>query len=166
MSGREILVVLHSGRETNRRVAATVAQRLAKDGIRLRVIGEEWAEVDCQGLPDELAPRIVEGRPGCAEGAEVVLVLGGDGTLLRAAEMSRPVGTPLLGVNLGRIGFLAETEQDLARYLPRAAHLDADACRASVSDWTPAAMAERYITLYRRLLNTASTQRTVAAAPR
>ncbi len=113
MSVREILVVLHSGRDTNRRVAATVAQRLAKDGIRLRVIGEEWAEVDCQGLPDELVPRIVEGRPGCAEGAEVVLVLGGDGTLLRAAEMARPVGTPLLGVNLGRIGFLAETEQDL-----------------------------------------------------
>ncbi len=113
MTPREILVVLHSGRETNRRVAATVAQRLAKDGIRLRVIGEEWAEVECDGLPEALAPRIVEGRPGCAEGAEVVLVLGGDGTLLRAAEMSRPVGTPLLGVNLGRIGFLAETEQDL-----------------------------------------------------
>ncbi|MDN5932467.1 MAG: NAD kinase, partial [Pseudonocardia sp.] len=36
----------------------------------------------------------------------------GDGTLLRAAEMARPVGVPLLGVNLGRIGFLAETEQD------------------------------------------------------
>lgn len=110
---REILVVLHSGRETNRRVAATVAHRLAKDGIRLRVIGEEWAGVECDGLPGELTPSVVEGRPGCAAGAEVVLVLGGDGTLLRAAEMARPVGTPLLGVNLGRIGFLAETEQDL-----------------------------------------------------
>ena len=63
-------------------------------------------------LPEHLRPRIVEGRPGCAEGAEVVLVLGGDGTLLRAAELARPAGVPLLGVNLGRVGFLAEAEEE------------------------------------------------------
>ena len=107
---REVLVVLHAGRETNRRVAAGVASRLAAAGVRSRVIGSEWAEVTCDDLPPGLEPRIVEGRPGCAEGAEVALVLGGDGTLLRAAEMARPVGTPLLGVNLGHVGFLAETE--------------------------------------------------------
>lgn len=94
---REILVVLHTGRATNLRTAAAVAQRLAASGVRLRVLGEEWAEVRCDGLPAGLVPRFVEGKPGCAEGAEVVLVLGGDGTLLRAAEMARPVGVPLLG---------------------------------------------------------------------
>jgi NAD+ kinase len=109
---REILVVLHTGRATNLRTAAAVAQRLAASGVRLRVLGEEWAEVQCDGLPAGLVPRFVEGKPGCAEGAEVVLVLGGDGTLLRAAEMARPVGVPLLGVNLGRVGFLAEAEQE------------------------------------------------------
>jgi NAD+ kinase len=109
---REILVVLHSGRETNRRTAAAVAHRLAAAGVRLRVLGDEWAEVPNGDLPASLTPRAVEGRPGCAEGAEVVLVLGGDGTLLRAAEMARPVGVPLLGVNLGRVGFLAEAEQE------------------------------------------------------
>jgi len=109
---REVLLVLHAGRETNRRTAAAVAQRLAASGIRLRVIAEEWAEVEDGDLPRGLVPRIVDGRPGCAEAAEVVLVLGGDGTLLRAAEMSRPVGVPLLGVNLGRVGFLAEAEQE------------------------------------------------------
>jgi NAD+ kinase len=109
---REVLVVLHSGRETNRRTAAAVAHRLAASGIRLRVLGKEWAEVDDGNLPEELAPRVVDGRPGCADGAEVVLVLGGDGTLLRAAEMARPVGVPLLGVNLGRVGFLAEAEEE------------------------------------------------------
>ncbi|HET6260581.1 MAG TPA: NAD kinase, partial [Pseudonocardia sp.] len=81
-------------------------------GVRLRVIGDEWAEVENGDLPASLEPRVVEGRPGCAEGAEVVLVLGGDGTLLRAAETARPVGVPLLGVNLGRVGFLAEAEEE------------------------------------------------------
>jgi NAD+ kinase len=109
---REILVVLHAGRATNRHTAAAVAKRLADSGVRLRVLGEEWAEVENGDLPPELTPRVVDGKPGCAEGAEVVLVLGGDGTLLRAAEMARPVGVPLLGVNLGRVGFLAEAEQE------------------------------------------------------
>jgi NAD+ kinase len=45
-----------------------------------------------------------------ADGAEIVFALGGDGTLLRAAELARPVRAPLLGINLGRVGFLAEAE--------------------------------------------------------
>ena len=114
MTTREVLVVLHAGRPTNRYTAAAVARRLAADGVRLRMLGDEWKQVaDLIGdLPPELAPRVVDARPGCAEGAEVALVLGGDGTLLRAAETARPVGVPLLGVNLGHVGFLAEAEQE------------------------------------------------------
>lgn len=120
---REVLLVLHAGRATNLRTAAAVASRLAAADIRLRVIGGEWAEVITADLPAALEPRIVEGRPGCAEGAEVVLVLGGDGTVLRAAELARPTGAPLLGVNLGHYGFLAEAEQEFL-----AGALDAIAC--------------------------------------
>jgi len=47
---------------------------------------------------------------GAAQDAELVLVLGGDGTFLRAAELARPAGVPMLGVNLGHVGFLAEAE--------------------------------------------------------
>jgi NAD+ kinase len=43
---------------------------------------------------------------------ELVIVLGGDGTILRAAELVRGCGAPLLGVNLGHVGFLAESERD------------------------------------------------------
>lgn len=120
---REVLLVLHSGRAANLRTAAAVAEHLAAQGIRLRVIGAEWAEVGSLDLPTGLESRIVDGRPGCAEGAEIVLVLGGDGTVLRAAEMARPTGVPLLGVNLGHYGFLAEAEQE---FLTDA--LDAIAC--------------------------------------
>ena len=50
----------------------------------------------------------------------MVLVIGGDGTLLRAAELARPAGTPLLGVNLGHVGFLAEAEpEDLSEAVDR-----------------------------------------------
>ncbi len=111
---REVLVVLHAGRPTNRYTAAAVARRLAADGVRLRMLDDEWKQVAplVGDLPTEMAPRVVDSRPGCADGAEVALVLGGDGTLLRAAETARPVGVPLLGVNLGHVGFLAEAEQE------------------------------------------------------
>jgi NAD+ kinase len=74
--------------------------------MRVRVLEDEapaldLAEVDVVPLTDQ-----------AAEGCEVVVVFGGDGTLLRAAEWARPAGAPLLGVNLGHIGFLAETEPD------------------------------------------------------
>jgi NAD+ kinase len=55
---------------------------------------------------------VLPAGPDAAKDAELVIVLGGDGTLLRAAEIARPARTPLLGVNLGHIGFLAEAEPD------------------------------------------------------
>lgn len=112
---REVQLVLHAGRIQNRHTAVEVAHRLAAAGVRLRVLADEWVGVCGDELPDGMHPHVVEGQPGCAEGAEVVLVLGGDGTFLRAAEMARPCGVPLLGVNLGRVGFLAEAEQENLR---------------------------------------------------
>lgn len=43
-----------------------------------------------------------------AKGAELAIVLGGDGTMLRAAQLCRGIDIPILGVNLGNVGFLAE----------------------------------------------------------
>ncbi|MBV8463603.1 MAG: NAD(+)/NADH kinase [Acidimicrobiales bacterium] len=55
-------------------------------------------------------------------GADLVVSLGGDGTLLRAVDHAAPVGVPVLGVNLGRLGYLTSVEPDhleeaLARFL-------------------------------------------------
>ena len=46
-----------------------------------------------------------------AQGAEVAIVLGGDGTMLRAAQICRGIDSPILGVNLGSVGFLAEIQK-------------------------------------------------------
>jgi NAD+ kinase len=43
---------------------------------------------------------------------EVAMVLGGDGTILKAAEIVRDAQVPLVGINLGHVGFLAESERD------------------------------------------------------
>jgi NAD+ kinase len=102
---REVLLVLHTGHPENLRTAEQVAHRLATAGIGVRVLAEESAHLD-----PALCEHEVPTGPKAAASADLVLVLGGDGTLLRAAELARPCGVPLLGVNLGRVGFLAEAD--------------------------------------------------------
>jgi NAD+ kinase len=70
------------------------------------VLAAEAAHLDA-ALCDHQMPI----GPQAAAGAELIVVLGGDGTLLRAAELARPCGVPLLGVNFGRVGFLAEADR-------------------------------------------------------
>ena len=48
--------------------------------------------------------------PAELKGADLVLTLGGDGTFLAGARLAAPMGIPVLGVNLGRLGFLTELE--------------------------------------------------------
>lgn len=105
-SKRTMLVIAHTGRESARRSATQVIQRLIAAGVAVRVTEAEVPALECAGA------TVVSAGPAAAEDAELVIVLGGDGTLLRAAELARPAGTPLIGVNLGHIGFLAETEPD------------------------------------------------------
>ena len=102
---RSALLVTHTGRRHSAEHARTVAADLIAAGFEVRVIREEAADLDLAGTTP------VDG-PAAAEGAEIVLALGGDGTLLRAAELARPAGVPLLGINLGKVGFLAEAEID------------------------------------------------------
>ncbi len=51
-------------------------------------------------------------RSECDPGCDVLFVLGGDGTLLSTLDYAVPYGIPMLGINLGRLGFLAEVEPD------------------------------------------------------
>jgi NAD+ kinase len=101
-----MLVMVHTGRKQALDSARRVIDRLCAAGITARVTGPEADAIACPGMT--VVPAGVE----AADGAELVIVLGGDGSLLRAAEFARPVRTPLIGVNLGHIGFLAEAELD------------------------------------------------------
>jgi NAD+ kinase len=113
---RSVLLVAHTGRPGAVRSAQLVFDRLTEAGIAARVLDSEAEELRCTGV--DVTP--VSGA--AAEDAEMVIVLGGDGTLLRAAELARPTGTPVLGVNLGHVGFLAEAERaDLAATVDKVA---------------------------------------------
>lgn len=91
---------------------------LSDNGIGLRVLSADAVDrgsiqidpPDLRALGPDL--EVVDADERAAEGCELVLVLGGDGTFLRAAELARNAEIPVLGVNLGRIGFLAEAEAE------------------------------------------------------
>ena len=114
MTSRAVLLLAHTGRADIAAAARRATERLQRAGVEVRMLAQEAADV---GLTDV---QHCDDGPGSAADAELVLVLGGDGTILRSAELARAASVPLLGVNLGRVGFLAEAESaDLDRTLDR-----------------------------------------------
>jgi NAD+ kinase len=115
---RTVLLVVHTGRDEATETARRVEKVLGDNGIALRVLSAEAVDRGSLHLaPDDMRAmgveiEVVDADAHAAEGCELVLVLGGDGTFLRAAELARNAGIPVLGVNLGRIGFLAEAEAE------------------------------------------------------
>ena len=103
---RRVSLVLHPRRDVT----------LAVDYV------EEWARnagIELAGVED---PRLPAGARRCdvsmlARDCDLVLALGGDGTMLGAQRLAAPLGVPVLGVNLGRLGYLTEVD---AEKLPKA----------------------------------------------
>jgi NAD+ kinase len=115
-SQRTVVLVTHTGRPAATSSAVHLVARLQRAGIEVRAPSDEAAELGQAGA------RVIgdDDPAAAATGAELVVVLGGDGTILRGTEIARRAGAPLLGVNLGRVGFLAEAEeQDLAEVADR-----------------------------------------------
>jgi NAD+ kinase len=104
--GRHVLLAVHTGRRDIVELAQRSAARLQRAGITVRVLDDEAEALAIDGA--EIVPPDAE----AARGAEIVMVFGGDGTFLRAAELARYTHAALMGVNLGRVGFLAETEPE------------------------------------------------------
>jgi NAD+ kinase len=101
---RRIGAVVHPGRPAALDLGKKLAGWAAERGVELRTLHDERGclgqEVPCCG-PEEFP-----------DGLDLVVVLGGDGTLLRALGLVLAAGVPVLGVNLGRLGFLTEVEPD------------------------------------------------------
>jgi NAD+ kinase len=112
------LLVVHTGREEVTETARRVEKVLGDTGVGMRVLSAEAVDRGSLHLsPDDMRAlgadiEVVDANAQAAAGCELVLVLGGDGTFLRAAELAHNAGIPVLGVNLGRIGFLAEAESE------------------------------------------------------
>jgi NAD+ kinase len=107
---RYILVVAHARRDDTVDAAQRVIDALRSAGATPVLAEDDRAE-------------LIELLPMCADvpalgidvplsEIELAIVLGGDGTILRAAEMVRGGTAPVLGINLGHVGFLAESERD------------------------------------------------------
>ncbi len=105
---RRVLLLAHTGRRDAREVSGAFVKGLVSHGIRVRALADEAAALD---LDPELL-EIADDEADAARDCELAVVIGGDGTILRAAEVTHDCGTPLLGVNLGHVGFLAEAEYD------------------------------------------------------
>ena len=105
---RRVLLIAHTGRDDARVIAGQFCRSLYAHDIALRLLEDEAPEL---GLDLDYV-EVVKPTADAGRDCELVLVIGGDGTILRAAELARECGTPLLGVNLGHVGFLAEAEVD------------------------------------------------------
>lgn len=95
---RHAVVVTHSRLRESGTVVEEAVEQLTQAGFEVSII-------------DNIeAPDFGKQPPVVSERTEIVVVLGGDGTILRAAELVHCTSVPILGVNLGHVGFLAEFE--------------------------------------------------------
>lgn len=115
---RKVLLVTHTRRPEALSAAHETCQKLVAAGIIPVMLAADHAELlsyslEASGANGALPAQIELLERDCAlSELEVAMVLGGDGTILKAAEIVRDVEVPLIGINLGHVGFLAESERD------------------------------------------------------
>jgi NAD+ kinase len=100
MTKREVLLVLHPTRPEAKELAGSIVKTLSVEGFRFISSAETGISGVTQVASEQVRQRYGE--------IELVLVLGGDGTILRGAEQIHGSNIPVLGINLGHVGFLAE----------------------------------------------------------
>ena len=112
---RIVLLVSHTARKEALSATLECVEALIKAGITPVMDQQERAETlaHAKTVNNSSAASILElGKDTQEADLELAVVLGGDGTILKAAELVRNSQTPLLGINLGHVGFLAESEKN------------------------------------------------------
>jgi NAD+ kinase len=109
-----VVLCLHPDRASVVDVAASAADWLLERGHEVRLSEEDATTADLTALG--------VGRADLLEGADLAVSLGGDGTMLRTVDLVADAGIPVIGVNLGTLGYLTEVEPQhvvdaLARFL-------------------------------------------------
>jgi NAD+ kinase len=108
-AAQRVLLVINPGKDEVRHLAVEVARAFTSRGIAVCMAEDDLENWDGPTRP---VVDIVRADEHAADGSDVVVVLGGDGTILRGAERARATGAPVIGVNLGHVGFLAEAESE------------------------------------------------------
>jgi NAD+ kinase len=102
---KKVGIFVHSRSEAAGKLAQDVSIALRSDGTEEVWMSSDWDDTE---TVHDIA------------GSDMLICLGGDGTVLHAARSVIPHEVPILGVNMGRLGFLAEVRPgDLMEYLPR-----------------------------------------------
>jgi NAD+ kinase len=112
---RKVLLVIHTRRQEALEAALETCAKLAAAGISPVMLTADLGELKAfaqQSHQNLLGSIEVLGSDCQLSEIELAMVLGGDGTILKAAEIVREVEVPLMGINLGHVGFLAESERD------------------------------------------------------
>ena len=121
---RRFLLYVHTGRRAALQATLSVLEELRVRNVRAVVVDDQVDEI--LALSEEMAPPklltfLTNGGVDVVDAVtagdlvELGIVLGGDGTILRALEAVRAADVPVHGVNLGHVGFLAESEvEDLS----------------------------------------------------
>jgi len=100
MSARKVLLVLHPHRPEALKVAEEIVTSLSNEGIEFLSTAPQKINSVSSINSDELSHHVAS--------IELTVVLGGDGTILRGAEQVHGTDIPVLGINLGHVGFLAQ----------------------------------------------------------
>jgi NAD+ kinase len=117
MSNRRlVLLVSHTARKEALSATIECVESLIAAGITPVMDPQELTPTleyaTSNGSADAAAKILSLGKDVTEKDLELAVVLGGDGTILKAAELVRESQTPLLGINLGHVGFLAESEKN------------------------------------------------------
>jgi NAD+ kinase len=109
---RRVLLLVHTGRDEALEVAREFCASLSRHGLTVRLMTDEAAALGYAAGSLGGLVEITDSEDDAGHDCELAIVVGGDGTILRAAEITHVSGTPILGVNLGHVGFLAEAEPE------------------------------------------------------